>query len=454
MLFKKIFMVCCVCALYCSACSDLSNDSATDQEKREFLEVFLPQAQTNLAYATGHEYIVFSSMLSQQITGTGGTPLSIDRYNITPSTTDPAWVFFYSNVLSLSKSIVAVSEEVNQKKYRAMGLVLGAYAGALLSDFWGDVPFEDSFLSEDEVLFPAYDEQQEIYLNIFEVLDEAEQLFEESMDYALPRPTEDLFFQSDSDKWLRFLRFLRLKFTLQLSQRNGYESSRELIDDPVFLQPGEVFDFDFSTIDFYDPPGFEYVTNNPGTLAAGETILNLMEDNDPRIPVFFQPNSNGEYVGSPAGQAFTEASRLGGFFIGRNARVILASYTAQKFMEAEVYFQTGNAEQAEIALKQAIESSLLDHDVFSQGWFDNFVNDLPVNLQTIMQQKYIALFFQPYAWNDWRRTGLPQIMPSENNSAQDRVPRRLPYAQSEFDFNSENVLQNKEIWDPVWWDAP
>lgn len=454
MQFKKMLLICFVAIISPLACSDLSTDSATDQEKLEFLEVFLPQTQKNLAYATGHEYTVFSSVLSQQTAGISGSALSTDRYQITPSDTDPMWVFLYSNVLSLSKSVVAVAEEINQKKYKAIGLVLGVYAGAAISDFWGDVPFEDSFLSESEVLFPTYDDQQRIYQNIFNILDEAEQLFEESMDYTLPKPAEDVFFQSDSDQWLRFLRFMRLKFALQLSERNGYDQSLELLDDPVFSQPGEVFDFDFANEDFYNPPGFDYVTSNPGTIAAGETLVNLMVEDDPRIPVYFQTNSNGQYMGSPAGQAFSDASRLGGQFTGSHAKVVLASYTAQKFMEAEIYFQTGNVEQSENSLKQALESSLHDHDVFSQSWFDAFTDELELDFQTIMEQKYIALFFQPYAWNDWRRTGFPQLTPSENNVTQDRIPRRLPYAKSEFDFNSENVLHGTEIWDPVWWDIP
>jgi hypothetical protein len=76
-------------------------------------------------------------------------------------------------------------------------------------------------------------------------------------------------------------------------------------------------------------------------------------------------------------------------------------------------------------------------------------------LQQIIEEKYIALFgviLEP--WNDWRRTGYPNITPPTNKLASvTGVPRTLFYPQSEIDFNPNCPgqkpvdLQSKVFWD-------
>ena len=54
------------------------------------------------------------------------------------------------------------------------------------------------------------------------------------------------------------------------------------------------------------------------------------------------------------------------------------------------------------------------------------------SLQTIMEEKYIALFQNIEVWNDWKRTCLPTLTPALGRTT---IPGRLYYGQTEEQTN-------------------
>ncbi|GEM_PF-5998641 len=120
-------------------------------------------------------------------------------------------------------------------------------------------------------------------------------------------------------------------------------------------------------------------------------------------------------------------------------------------MEAEILFEKSLTEQARKAYSLAVESSLKDHGVFNQQWLNESPDTHELSLENIIEQKYIALFLQPTVWIDGKSSGFPEIKPALNNHTGEKIPRRLPYGQTEYDRNYENV-PDVQIWEPVWWD--
>ena len=64
-------------------------------------------------------------------------------------------------------------------------------------------------------------------------------------------------------------------------------------------------------------------------------------------------------------------------------------------------------------------------------------------LEAIMNEKYKALFLNMQSWSDWRRTGYPSFIDSDNNSTECGgtsegvgVPRRLLYPE-------KKIIQSK-----------
>src|SRR5690606_21019399 len=77
----------------------------------------------------------------------------------------------------------------------------------------------------------------------------------------------------------------------------------------------------------------------------------------------------------------------------------------------------------------------------------------------IMTQKYIADFLTAEAYNDWRRTGYPELEPVAAEEARiDIIPLRFPYPSSERQRNNASIPSYgvrgfEEMKVPVWWDT-
>ena len=84
------------------------------------------------------------------------------------------------------------------------------------------------------------------------------------------------------------------------------------------------------------------------------------------------------------------------------------------------------------------------------------------NLGKIATQRYIASYPNGLqAWNIWRKTGFPVLMPTPNaTNSTKTIPRRYVYAASEYTSNKASIeaaLTNLPGGDKmdskIWWDA-
>jgi hypothetical protein len=71
--------------------------------------------------------------------------------------------------------------------------------------------------------------------------------------------------------------------------------------------------------------------------------------------------------------------------------------------------------------------------------------------QQIISEKYIADFLSVETYNDWRRTGFPQLGLVQNAFV-NYIPRRWPYPSLELLTNPQ-PQQKATTADRVWWDA-
>ena len=79
----------------------------------------------------------------------------------------------------------------------------------------------------------------------------------------------------------------------------------------------------------------------------------------------------------------------------------------------------------------------------------------------LMTQKYIANFLQFETYNDWRRTGYPELNPVAQAFPVDltTVPLRFPYPSAELQYNSSNVnaeglpIGFRSLGNSVWWNS-
>ena len=82
------------------------------------------------------------------------------------------------------------------------------------------------------------------------------------------------------------------------------------------------------------------------------------------------------------------------------------------------------------------------------------------NLQKIALQKWIGLFYTGFeAWSDWRRTGMPEIVPGPDAANGGKVPVRFQYPNEVKSTNEANYEAAVSRQGPdglntkLWWDV-
>ncbi len=144
-------------------------------------------------------------------------------------------------------------------------------------------------------------------------------------------------------------------------------------------------------------------------------------------------------------------------YINESYKEELLTYREMQFIiaEADVRLNPGGTEEGYNALKNGIRASF-ERLGLSQSAYESYVaqnNVIPlqgaVTLETVMTQKYIAMFLLPEVYSDWRRTGIPLLVPVSGNA----VPVRWDYSSDEYQFNanapeesSVNMFTDKVGW--------
>lgn len=110
----------------------------------------------------------------------------------------------------------------------AIARILKAWAFAKVTDCYGDIPYFESCLPQEEAVFsPKYDTQESVYKDLFKELREAAaQLDETKESYG----SADLMYAGDVVKWKKFANSLRLRLALRVRYVDQALSSSEMSD--------------------------------------------------------------------------------------------------------------------------------------------------------------------------------------------------------------------------------
>ena len=132
-----------------------------------------------------------------------------NAYN--PTEFDQVWTRAYEGVLMDAHTFLPVYEEKQWWIHAGITKVIQAYVLVTLVDFFGDVPWTETF--DDTNFNPVADDDATVYDVAIAKLDEAiTDLAKES----LATPSNDLFYDGDPDKWITLAKSLKLKIYLNL----------------------------------------------------------------------------------------------------------------------------------------------------------------------------------------------------------------------------------------------
>lgn len=435
-------------------------------------------------------------------------------YNIT-SNYDGAkntWANLYDN-LNDYKYIEQQGKALNVPYFVAMAKTMKAFDYQYLVDFYGDIPYSQA-LQPTTYIRPKYDKAMDIYEDLSKQLDTAATLFKANLNNVVSSDKAfDIMYGGDLTLWGKLANTIRLRLLLRQSEmpgRTDYIKSEIAkitangfgyigADETANVQPGYL-NSDGKQNPFYANFGYKatasktYQSGHQYYLAAEYSINFYQNNQDARLGRFFTTINDGAgstYVGHPFGPTATDAEKPD-FISAIGPGLVSFSDDATKpqplltdfeslFLQAEAAQRGWISGDARSFYTDAVTQSFIALDLSAGDAADYMANsavanwDDPSNSGTgtsaestsydkklilIIKQKWASLngFNDIESWCDYRRLGLPADIPISNNTAATtrKIPVRMPYPQSEYNYNPDNVGAQgviSQFTSRVFWDV-
>ncbi|WP_299108371.1 SusD/RagB family nutrient-binding outer membrane lipoprotein [uncultured Tenacibaculum sp.] len=376
---------------------------------------------------------------------------------------------FYTGTLHNLERIIALNTNDNTKNdvatygnndnQIAVAKLVKAFTYQQMTDRWGYIPFSQAH-KPGEFDFPEFDSSITIYDQLFNLIDEALAQIKTSES----GPTGDIIFQGNMERWKQFGNTLKLVMALRLSDAssemttasgiNNYAETKfnEAMPGAISNQAEDIL-FPYTLDDATDNPWQDrYNGNRAPDFTVSKTLVDFLQDpnrNDPRIAKYADEvqNAPGTYVGMEYAVISPN--------VDRQDISLLTSNIANKgdapgyvFTYAQVAFA-----KAEAALKGWISGTPSDYyyegiNASMKQWavtdaqYNTYITqpavvwDAARGIELIAEQKWIALFMQPFeAWAEWRRLDLPALTPAASPINGTAIPVRYGYSSTINDSN-------------------
>jgi hypothetical protein len=471
--------------------------------------ILLNNAIINTSFPT--KTVVYEASIVQQMVTPNGGVLAGGNFNQDSRdvTNPPTWAVYYQNVIKYTHDAIAKTKDnAARSNLYNMARIWQAYAFMVLTDTYGAIPYTEGGAGlTDQIIFPKYDQQQDIYPKLIQELTDASAALSESGTVE----SSDVLYAGNIPKWRKFGYSLLLRAGMRLSKVDPTQA--QSIVQTAFVG-GLITD---NTDDAYMRHDANYLNPIGNMLNSTEAanwylaepfVDTLKNNNDPRLPAIAI-----RYKGATSGPAqtvdkgTTAAADQVGMPMGYDNGTIVARATADGLASFYDYSQVDRKRMAKTSAPMffvtAAQTDLLLAEAAFRGWItsgtpsqyfsdgikahmdqlaiydpasavsitdrDAYIAALPLvsgrELEQINTQYWIASFLNgPEAFANFRRTGYPALAPNPYGQPNNPdVPngtfiRRIGYPTSELSVNTSNVNAAIAVMGPdklstsLWWD--
>lgn len=356
---------------------------------------------------------------SQHVTSVGSS--QTDQYY--KNTMSGTWYSLYTGALADLNELRKLAETNNAYHFLGLAEILTAANLGAATDMWGDIPYSEAFQGNENYL-PKFDNQTEIYQEVFRLLDDAIANLNKTdgtYNFNDISGSFDLIYSGDAAAWTKLAYAYKARFLNHWSNTSSFDAAaiRTAVqnsftgnsDNPLFY---------YSDVD-HSPYYSIVLANNTGNLSVtfGDYIIQMLNGNirgngiDPRLAIIADTTgANGVYQGHIPGTssdpsrtelAFTENC----YHFGINSPVSIMTYAELQFILAEVEVNAGNQGAAYTAWENGVRANMSELGVDAAD-INSYLSNLGVNASNItiadvMNEKYIATFLNYDAWTDLRR---------------------------------------------------
>lgn len=392
-----------------------------------------------------------------------------DRYQPRDGVPTNIWDEMYEALIDLAHVRDVATEQGNDDLW-AVAEVMTVYGFMVLTDYFGDIPYTQALQLRDDVAFPEYDAQADIYPDLINRLEAAAGMMDagEVADFA----DYDPIYHGSMAGWQRFANSLRLRLAMRMADTPMADEAAAEFQaawaDPTMSMVEHTADVEWAGADPAANPVYEGIVlaGRTGDFRMSASLIDRLQAlDDPRLDVYAEPAaSDGVFRGLRNGLVpadydlgASDFSTIGADFLDPEAPSVLMSYAEVLFLGAEAAERGWISGSAETLYLEAIEASMQQYDI-DQSEIDQYLAQPEVaytGMSDIWEQKWMALFLSgPEAYTELRRVGWLDLEPAENSFLPDgEFPLRLPYPPEEALYNPDNFIDlgDDPLLVPVWW---
>ena len=448
--------------------------------------------------------LIYEIGVVQQIVSPNSGVLTGANYNQhNRATTDDNWASYYRNVIRGTKDIILQTKD-NPERSNLMNMarILQAHAFMVITDTYGDIPYSEGGAGySDQIFFPKYEKQQDIYPKIITELTEATA----ALDAAKKTESADILYGGDIAKWKKFGYSLLLRAGMRLS---AVDAAKAQATVAAAFNGGVITANADNALVRHDANYRNPISVTLNSTEAANYFLTkpfvdaLKSKNDPRLVSiavrYMGAKSGSDHV--PAKASILAADQIG-IPMGNDNKTATAAATADGLASFYEYSQADRNRIAKLTapmfLVTASQTNLLLAEARFRGWIssgtaaqyfsdgikahmdqmalfdatcavsaadrDAYVAANPLNagteLNQINTQYWISSFLNgPEAFANFRRSNFPALAPNPYPGKEVEWINRLTYPNSEISVNGENVnaaiaVQGADnLATKVWWD--
>jgi hypothetical protein len=451
-------------------------------------------------------------IVQQMVTPNGGV-LAGGNFNVDSrdGTNASLWAVYYQNVIKYTHDVIVKTKDVPARaNMYNMARIWQAYAFMILTDTYGAIPYTEGGAGyTDQIFFPKYDQQQDVYPKIIQELTDATA----ALNAAGTIEASDVLYAGNIAQWKKFGYSLLLRAGMRLSKVDPTKAQATV---QAAFTGGVILSNADNAYLRHDANYLNPIGNMLNSTEAANWYLakpfvdTLKNNNDPRLSAIAI-----RYVGATSGPAQTTSNQNSsaavqiGMPMGYDNGTIPARATADGLASFYDYSQADRRRiaktQAPMFFVTAAQTNLLLAEARFRGWIssgtaaqyfsdgikanmdqmatydagcavtagarDTYVAANPLTagreLNQINTQYWIASVFNgPEAFANFRRSGFPALTPNPYNQPNNPdVPngtfiRRIGYPTSELSVNTANVNAAIATMGPdklstrLWWDKP
>ncbi len=453
--------------------------------------------------------LIWDIGIVQQIISPNGGVLSGANFNQDNRSSAQLWPGYYQNVIKNTHDVITrTKDDPARSNLYNMARIIEAYAFMILTDTYNYIPYTEGGAGySDQIFFPKYDAQEDIYPKLLQEFSEASAALNASGRVE----GADLLYAGNIDQWKKFGYSLLLRAGMRLSKADAARAQSTV---QAAFAAGVIIENKDNALMRHDANYTNPIGNTLNATEAANFYLTkpfvdqLKNTADPRLSAIairyvgatsgpgqttdIASNSPSVQIGMPMGKdngtivAAAAADGLASFYdysqVDRRRMIknsspgffVTASQTLLLLAEARLrgWITTGTEQEYYDAGVRAHMNQMESYDPAAavpasaiQPYLDANPYNSATGLDQINTQYWISSFLNgPEAFANFRRSGYPSLTPNPYGQPNNPdVPngtfiRRLTYPTTELSANTDNVndaiaQQGPDRLDTrVWWD--